>query len=100
MNFLGYKRPDGKVGIRNHVLILPTCSCSSETCRKVAEQVKGTVAIPNQNGCAQVPGDLEITRQVLDGLEYAHGLSFSGRLTSPDSTSPERRPKSNFIQEA
>lgn len=68
MNFLGYKRPDGKVGIRNHVLILPTCSCSSETCRKVAEQVKGTVAIPNQNGCAQVPGDLEITRQVLAGL--------------------------------
>lgn len=68
MNFLGYKRPDGKVGIRNYVLILPTCSCSSETCRKVAEQVKETVAIPNQNGCAQVPGDLEITRQVLAGL--------------------------------
>lgn len=68
MNFLGYKRPDGKVGIRNYVLILPTCSCSSETCRKVSEQVRGTVAIPNQNGCAQVPGDLEITRQVLAGL--------------------------------
>ncbi|AOY75256.1 UxaA family hydrolase [Clostridium formicaceticum] len=68
MNFLGYKRPDGKVGIRNHVLILPTCACSSETCRVVASQVTGAVSIVNQNGCAQVKGDLEITKQVLAGL--------------------------------
>lgn len=27
MNFWGYKRPDGKVGIRNHVLILPASIC-------------------------------------------------------------------------
>ena len=33
MNFMGYKRPDGSVGIRNHVLILPGCACASETCR-------------------------------------------------------------------
>lgn len=68
MKFRGYKRSDGKVGIRNHVLILPTCACSSETCRIVASQVNGTVSIVNQNGCAQVQGDLEITKQVLAGL--------------------------------
>lgn len=68
MNFLGYRRPDGKVGIRNHILILPTCACSSETCRIVASQVRGAVNIINQNGCAQVEGDLEITKQVLAGL--------------------------------
>lgn len=68
MNFLGYRRPDGKVGIRNHILILPTCACSSETCRIVASQVQGAVNIINQNGCAQVEGDLEITKQVLAGL--------------------------------
>jgi|SRR5680860_124208 len=68
MKFRGYKRPDGKVGIRNQVLILPTCSCSSETCRIVASQVNGTVSIVNQNGCAQVKGDLDITKQVLAGL--------------------------------
>lgn len=68
MNFKGYKRPDGKVGVRNHVLILPTCGCSSETCRITAAQVTGAVSIINQNGCAQVKGDLEITKQVLAGL--------------------------------
>lgn len=68
MNFLGYRRPDGKVGIRNHILILPTCACSSETCRIVASQVQGAISVVNQNGCAQVEGDLEITKQVLAGL--------------------------------
>jgi len=68
MSFWGYRRPDGKVGIRNHILILPTCACSSETCRIVAEQVQGAVSIINQNGCAQVEGDLEITKQVTAGL--------------------------------
>ena len=68
MNFLGYKRPDGKVGIRNHVLILPTCACASETCRMVSMQLPGAISIVNQNGCAQVEGDLKITMQVLAGL--------------------------------
>ena len=36
MNLRGYRRSDGRVGIRNKVLILPTCACSSETCMKVA----------------------------------------------------------------
>lgn len=68
MNFLGFKRPDGKVGIRNHVLVLPTCSCSSETARIIANQVQGAVHIINQNGCAQVESDLKITMDILSGL--------------------------------
>ncbi|MDU2063647.1 MAG: UxaA family hydrolase [Sporomusaceae bacterium] len=68
MNFLGYKRPDGKVGIRNLVLLLPTSACSSETCRMAASQVQGAISIVNQNGCAQVEGDLAITKEVLSGL--------------------------------
>lgn len=39
MKFLGFKRKDGSVGVRNHVLILPSCACASETCRVVASQV-------------------------------------------------------------
>lgn len=65
---MGFRRPDGKAGIRNHVLILPTCACSSEVCRMVAAQVKGTVNVINQNGCAQVKGDLEITKSVIAGF--------------------------------
>ena len=41
MNFWGYKRPDGKVGIRNHVLILPASICASDTTRIIASQVEG-----------------------------------------------------------
>ncbi|WP_407314069.1 UxaA family hydrolase [Desulfosporosinus sp. SB140] len=68
MKIKGYRRSDGRVGIRNHVLILPTCVCSSETCRVVASQVQGTVTFTNQNGCGQVQGDLKITQQILAGL--------------------------------
>ncbi|ABB15232.1 UxaA family hydrolase [Carboxydothermus hydrogenoformans] len=68
MKFWGYQRPDGRIGIRNHILLLPTCACSSETCRFAALQVTGAVSIINQNGCAQVKGDLEITEKVLAGL--------------------------------
>lgn len=50
------------------MLILPTCACSSETCRMAAAQVKGAVTFTNQNGCAQVPGDLELTKRVLAGM--------------------------------
>ena len=31
MEFWGYKRKEGRAGIRNHVLILPTCACGSES---------------------------------------------------------------------
>lgn len=68
MNFLGYERPNGNAGIRNHVLILPTCACSSETARIISSQVLGTVNVINQNGCAQVKGDLKITMDILSGL--------------------------------
>jgi len=67
MQFMGYKRPDGKVGIRNHVLILPTCACASETCRIVASEVKGTINLINNSGCAEVKGNEEMTQRILIG---------------------------------
>jgi altronate dehydratase large subunit len=68
MKFKGYRRPDGKIGIRNHVLILPCSFCASETARFTASLVNGAVYIPNQGGCALVKKDLEITLEVLSGL--------------------------------
>lgn len=41
MEFYGYQRAEGRPGIRNHVLILPTCACGSESCRIVASQRYG-----------------------------------------------------------
>ena len=68
MNFMGYKRPDGSVGIRNHVLILPGCACASETCRVVASQVSGAVNIINNSGCAEVKGNEDMTQKILVGF--------------------------------
>lgn len=50
MNFWGYRRPDGRVGIRNKVLILPASVCAADTARLVSSQVKETVTFHNQNG--------------------------------------------------
>ncbi len=68
MNFSGYKRPDGKVGVRNHVVILPSVACSNEVCNAIARKVKGTISIPHQHGCAQLPFDAEQTARTLIGV--------------------------------
>ena len=68
MTFFGYRRPDGKVGIRNHVLILPASVCASDTARIIASQVSGAISFTNQNGCAQIGKDLEYTMDILAGF--------------------------------
>lgn len=68
MHFMGYKRSDGRVGIRNHIMIVPSCACSGDVARKIAAEVPGTVCINNQNGCGQVKGDLKITLDLLAGF--------------------------------
>ena len=68
MNFMGYRRPDGKAGIRNKVLILPTCVCSSETCRIVADQVEGAIYTSNQAGCSEVEQNLKICYDMYSGF--------------------------------
>ena len=68
MNFYGYKRSDGRVGIRNKVLILPASVCASDTTRIIAQQVVGSVTFNNQNGCSQVASDQQLTMDVMAGF--------------------------------
>ena len=68
MNFYGYKRPDGRVGIRNKVLILPASVCASDTTRIISQQVVGSVTFNNQNGCSQVAFDQQLTMDVMAGF--------------------------------
>ena len=65
MNFMGYRRPDGKVGIRNHVLILPSVTCANQVARSISQNTPGTTWVEHQHGCAQLGADLELTRRVL-----------------------------------
>lgn len=67
MKFMGYRRPDGKVGVRNHVLVMATCACSSDTARLISAQVPGTVSFHNQHGCGQPPLDLDLTLRIVSG---------------------------------
>ena len=68
MNFYGYKRSDGRVGIRNKVLILPASVCASDTTRIIAQQVVGSVTFNNQNCCSQVASDQQLTMDVMAGF--------------------------------
>ncbi|WP_088102827.1 UxaA family hydrolase [Halalkalibacter urbisdiaboli] len=64
----GYRRPDGNVGIRNHLLLLPTVVCANQVVNRIQQQVPGAVAIPHQHGCSQVGNDKEQTHKVLVGM--------------------------------
>jgi altronate dehydratase large subunit len=49
--FWGFERPDGSVGVRNHLLVLTPMDCSYEPARKIAAQVEGAVAVTQHHGC-------------------------------------------------
>ena len=66
--FLGYRRDNGTVGVRNHVLILPTTVCASHVARRIAEEVREAVPLCHEHGCAQKGADCEQTRRTLVGI--------------------------------
>lgn len=68
MNIQGYRRKNGDVGIRNHIAVIPASVCASTVAQRIASQVEGAIALPNQHGCAQIKPDLEITARTLAGL--------------------------------
>ena len=78
MEFYGYRRPDGRVGVRNKVLILPASLCASDTTRIISQQVMGTVTFNNQQGCAQVGPDQQLTMDVMAG--YAANPNVYGTV--------------------
>lgn len=68
MKFLGYRRPNGKVGTRNYVGVLSMVVCANEVARGIADKVNGTVAFSHQQGCCQTPPDLNRVTEALIGL--------------------------------
>ena len=63
----GYRRPDGRAGIRNHVVILPVDDLSNAVCEAVARTIPGTLALPHSYGRLQYGDDLELTFRTLAG---------------------------------
>ena len=65
--FVGYRRENGKVGVRNHVVILPLDDLSNAACEAVANNIKGTMALPHPYGRLQFGEDLELFFRTIIG---------------------------------
>ncbi len=65
--FWGYRRENGRVGVRNHVIILPVDDLSNAASEAVANNIKGAMAIPHPYGRLQFGADLELHFRTLIG---------------------------------
>lgn len=74
--FQGFRRPNGKVGIRNEIWIIPTVGCVNTNAQKMAQDaqafmggsIDGIYAFPHPYGCSQLSDDLANTKRALAGL--------------------------------
>ena len=67
-SFQGYRRADGRVGVRNQVLVMPGVHCSELAAKKITQAVPGTTFLPNPSGCGQSHYDMQTALKVLSGL--------------------------------
>jgi (2R)-sulfolactate sulfo-lyase subunit beta len=65
--FWGYKRENGRVGVRNHVIILPLDDLSNAASEAVANNIKGAMALPHPYGRLQFGADLDLHFRTLIG---------------------------------
>jgi (2R)-sulfolactate sulfo-lyase subunit beta len=64
---LAYRRENGRVGVRNHVVILPLDDISNAACEAVANNIKGTMALPHAYGRLQFGEDLDLFFRTMIG---------------------------------
>lgn len=64
----GYRRENGKVGVRNYVVILPVDDISNAACEAVAKQIQGTMALPHSYGRLQYGPDLDLHFRTMIGI--------------------------------
>ena len=65
--FWGYQRDNGRIGVRNHVIILPVDDISNAAAEAVANNIKGTIALPHPYGRLQFGEDLDLHFRTLIG---------------------------------
>ena len=66
-SFHGYRRENGRVGVRNYVAILPVDDISNAACEAVANNIQGTMALPHSYGRLQFGEDLELHFRTMIG---------------------------------
>ena len=65
--FMGYRRENGRFGVRNHVIILPVDDISNAACEAVGNNIKGTMALPHSYGRLQFGEDLDLHFRTMIG---------------------------------
>lgn len=66
MELHGYKRSDGRVGFRNHVLVVPLTGCQMEVARRIAAAVPGATCLGHPNGCDLQMQDFDLFGHILE----------------------------------
>lgn len=66
-SFMGYRRENGRVGIRNYVAVLPLDDISNAACEAVANNIRGTIALPHAYGRLQFGEDLDLHFRTMIG---------------------------------
>ena len=67
LSFMGWRRENKRVGVRNHVILLPLDDLSNAACEAVANNIKGTIALPHAYGRLQFGADLDLHFRTLIG---------------------------------
>src|ERR671925_1288479 len=65
--FFGYKRENGRIGVRNHVVVLPVDDLSNAAAQAVEHNIKGALALPHPYGRLQFGADLDLHFRTLIG---------------------------------
>ena len=66
-SFMGYRRENGRAGVRNHVIVLPVDDISNAACEAVGNNIKGTMALPHSYGRLQFGEDLDLHFRTMIG---------------------------------
>jgi altronate dehydratase large subunit len=64
----GFLRPNGKIGFRNHFLVVPTVICATRTAEEIASNFPNVVYLYNQHGCNHMKDDEKKVVNVLKGM--------------------------------
>src|SRR6056297_32443 len=68
MDFFGYKRADGSIGVRNYLIVIPSVFCANHVAKQISANVPNAVCLTHSVGCSQVGEDLEQTARTLKNL--------------------------------
>lgn len=68
MKFWGYRRGNGGIGVRNHVLVFPTVICASTVAQMISREVPGTVCVTHPHGCGHLGEEREHMIRAMAGF--------------------------------